>query len=84
MKIGREAAKQMFRDDKNSQGCYRSVITKIDKIYDSLQSELKEKDEQIEGLEEEDEQNTKDLVDSVLENQKLKEQIKILQDGGTI
>jgi len=40
MKIGREAAKQMFRDDKNSQGCYRSVMTKIDKIYDSLDEAL--------------------------------------------
>ena len=42
MEIGREAAKQMFRDDKNSQGCYRSVMTKIDKIYDSLDEALKQ------------------------------------------
>ena len=36
----REEAKQMFRDDKNSQGCYRSVMTKLNKIYDSLDEEL--------------------------------------------
>ncbi len=46
MKIGREAAKQMFRDDKHSQGCYRSAITKIDMIYDSF-----EKQEQVENNE---------------------------------
>jgi hypothetical protein len=34
--INRERAKQMFRDDKNSQGCYKSVLTKIDLIYDSI------------------------------------------------
>jgi len=40
MKLGREAAKQMFRDDKNSQGCYKSVMTKIDKICDSIDESL--------------------------------------------
>lgn len=33
----REEAKQMFRDDKNSQGCYKAVLTKIDKIYDAFE-----------------------------------------------
>lgn len=51
MEIGREAAKQMFRDDKNSQGCYRSVMTKIDKVYDSIDKIVNEKDNRIETLE---------------------------------
>lgn len=40
----REEAKQMFRDDKNSQGCYKAVLTKIDWIYDSFEKEQRELD----------------------------------------
>ena len=36
----REEAKQMFRDDKNSQGCYKAVLTKIDKIYDAFEEHI--------------------------------------------
>ncbi len=39
----REEAKQMFRDDKNSQGCYKAVLTKIDKIYDEFEKVLDNK-----------------------------------------
>jgi len=57
--IGREAAKQMFRDDKNSQGCYRSVMTKIDMIYDNF--ELLMNKEVVEAL------NGSEVQDSIIE-----------------
>ena len=38
----REEAKKMFRDDKNSQGCYKAVLTKIDKIYDAFEEQIKQ------------------------------------------
>jgi len=38
----REEAKQMFRDDKNSQGCYKAVLTKVDKIYDAFEEQIKQ------------------------------------------
>jgi len=38
----REEAKQMFRDDKNSQGCYKAVLTKIDKIYDAFEEQMRQ------------------------------------------
>jgi hypothetical protein len=41
----REEAKQMFRDDKNSQGCYKAVLTKIDWIYDAFEKEQRDLDE---------------------------------------
>jgi len=36
----REDAKKMFKDDKNSQGCYKAVLTKIDAIYDDFEKTL--------------------------------------------
>jgi len=33
----REEAKQMFRKDKNGYGCYKAVLTKIDKVYDDFE-----------------------------------------------
>jgi len=39
--MDREEAKQMFRDDKNSQGCYKTVLTKVDKIYDTFEAQNK-------------------------------------------
>ncbi len=41
LKMDREEAKQMFRDDKNSQGCYKAVLTKVDKIYDTFEAQNK-------------------------------------------
>jgi hypothetical protein len=35
----REEAKELFRNDKNSQGCYKAVLTKVDAIFDSLEKE---------------------------------------------
>ena len=35
----REEAKQMFREDKDSYGKPRAVMTKIDKIYDDFEQE---------------------------------------------
>ena len=35
----REEAKQMFRDDKNSYGAYKAVMSKINKIYDDFENE---------------------------------------------
>lgn len=41
LKMDREEAKQMFREDKNSQGCYKAVLTKVDKIYDAFEAQHK-------------------------------------------
>jgi len=37
----RAEAKEMFRNDKNSYGCYKSVMTKIDKIYNDFEADQK-------------------------------------------
>lgn len=39
----REEAKQMFRDDINSQGRHRAVLTKVDKIYDSIEQDANQR-----------------------------------------
>ena len=38
----REEAKQMFRDDKDSYGKPRAIMSKIDKIYDDFEAENKQ------------------------------------------
>ena len=46
----REEAKQEFRSDKNSQGCYKAVLTKIDLIYDSFEKQERDLDDLEEDL----------------------------------
>ena len=43
--MNREEAKELFRKDKDSFGCYKAVMTKIDKIYNSFDRKRKLIDE---------------------------------------
>jgi hypothetical protein len=39
----RDEAKDLFRNDKNFQGCYQAVLTKVDMIFDAFEKDCPHK-----------------------------------------